>query len=473
MTEPKKRTTEQRGFDKLGKISNRSEAGKGLIDRLFGRWINVPGSKDWVVDAEWAKIQQNPIKTTRLLYTVIISVLILVTWAAFAEVATIARGDGKVVPSSQLQTIETFDGGLIEKIHVSEGQLVSKGDVLVELDSTRFFSEFNENQSRMWALQADNARLRALVNGAELEFPNLLSENAPVLVKDTISAYKSNLESLKSRTQSAEAQLRQRKEDLNELQAALKQYRESLALVERELAVTRPLKQSGAVSEVDIIRLERDQTQFRGQINQTLAAIENAKAAIDESENRLNEVRLEKINEWRRELSEVSADLAAFESVKSRLSDKVQQSKLRSPVGGIVQKLHVNTVGGVVTTGQPVVDIVPVNDELIIQARILPKDIAFIKKGQEAMIKFTSYDFSVFGGAKATVSHISADTVTDDDDVTYYIVRLKTSKSEFSEELQIIPGMVAQVDIKTGERTILNYLLKPLMRAKSEALTER
>lgn len=473
MTEHEKRTTEQKNFDKLGRISNKTEAGKSLIDRLFGQWINVPGNKDWVVDAEWAKIQQEPIKTNRLLYTVIASVVILVIWGAFAEVATIARGDGRVVPSSQLQTVDTFDGGLIKEIYVSEGQQVSKGDVLVELDSTRFFSEFNENQSRMWALLANNARLRALVNGAELEFPKPLLEKAPILVKDTISAYESNLESLQSRSQSAEAQLRQRKENLNELQAGLRQYRESLELVERELAVTRPLKRSGAVSEVDIIRLERDETQFRGQVNQTLAAIENAKAAINESENRLKEVRLEKIDEWRSELSEVSADLAAFGSVEARLSDKVQQSKLRSPVGGIVQKLYVNTVGGVVTTGQPVVDIVPVDDELIIQARILPKDIAFIQLGQEAMIKFTSYDFSVFGGAKATVSHISADTVTDENDVTYYIVRLKTSKSEFSEELQIIPGMVVQVDIKTGERTVLNYLLKPLMKARSEAFTER
>lgn len=473
MTKKEKKTAEQKGFNKLGAISHKTDAGKGLIDRLFGRWLNVPGDKDWVVDAEWAKIQQDPIKPNRLLYTVIIAIIVLITWAAFAEVATVARGDGKVVPSSQLQTVETFDGGLIETIYVTEGQLVQKGDVLVELDSTRFFSELNENQARLWSLQANESRLRALVEGKELAFPEALKQSAPKLVEDTISSFHSNLESLKSRTQSAKAQLRQSKEDLNELQAALTQYQESLDLVERELAVTRPLKKSGAVSEVDIIRLERDKAQFSGQINQTLASIENARAAIDESESRLKEVRLESINEWRSELSEVSADLAAFENVRSRLSDKVQKTKLRSPVGGIVQTLHVNTVGGVVTTGQPVVDIVPVNDELIIEARILPKDIAFIKQGQEAMIKFTSYDFSIFGGAKATVKHISADTVTDDNDVTYYVVRLGTSKSEFSDELQIIPGMVTQVDIKTGERTVLSYLLKPLLKAKNEAFTER
>jgi len=473
MTKPPEKTAEQKGFDKIGKVSSKSKGGKGLIDRIFGRWINLPESKDWVVDSEWAKIQQEPIKTTWLLYAVIAAVILLFTWAAFAEVATIAKGDGKVVPSTQLQKVETLDGGFIEKIYVSEGQLVSKGDILVELDPTRFFSEFSENRSRMWSMQANNARLRALVNGGELTFPEDLQEQAPVLVEDTRDAYKSNLESLKRSTQAAEAQLKQRQEELNELQEALKQHRESLDLVERELVVTRPLMQSGAVSEVDIIRLERDQTQFRGQINQTLAAIEQAKAAIDESENRLQEVRLEKINEWRRELSDVSADLAASTNMQTRLSDKVTQSKLRSPVSGIVQKLHVNTVGGVLTTGQPVVDIVPVDDELIIEARILPKDIAFVRKGQDAMIKFTSYDYAIFGGAKAEVSHISADTVTDENDVTYYIVRLRTTKSEFSEELQIIPGMVTQVDIKTGERTVLNYLLKPLMRVRSEAFTER
>ena len=473
MTKQKNETAEQKGFTRLGVISHKTDAGKSLIDRLFGRWINVPGNRDWVVDAEWAKIQQDPIKTNRLLYTIVAAIVLLLTWAAFAEVATIARGDGKVVPSSQLQTIETFDGGLIEKIYVTEGQLVQKGDVLVELDSTRFFSELNENQARMWALQANNARLRALIEGREPEYPEDLRDNAPALVEDSISSFHSSLESLESRTQAAKSRLKQKNEELNELQAALTQHQESLDLVERELAVTRPLKKSGAVSEVDIIRLERDKTQFSGQINQTLASIANAKAAIEEAESRLKEVRLETINDWRRELAEVSADLAAFENIRSRLSDKVQKTKLRSPVGGIVQTLHVNTVGGVVTTGQPVVDIVPVNDELIIEARILPKDIAFIKQGQEAMIKFTSYDFSIFGGAKATVKHISADTVTDDNDVTFYVVRLKTSKSEFSDALQIIPGMVAQVDIKTGERTVLSYLLKPLLKARSEAFTER
>lgn len=473
MTKRSNETAEQKGFKRLGAISQKTDAGKSVIDRLFGRWVNVPGNRDWVVDAEWAKIQQDPIKTNGLLYTIIAAITLLFTWAAFAEIATIARGDGKVVPSSQLQTVETFDGGLIENIYVTEGQLVQKGDVLVELDSTRFFSELNENQGRMWALQANNARLRALVEGKEPEFPEELRENAPTLVEDSISSFHSNLESLESRTQAAQSRLKQKKEELNEHQAALKQYQASLDLVERELAVTRPLKKSGAVSEVDIIRLERDKTQFTGQINQTLASIENAKAGIEEAKSRLKEVRLETINDWRRELAEVSADLAAFENIRSRLSDKVQKTKLRSPVGGIVQTLHVNTLGGVVTTGQPVVDIVPVDDELIIEARILPKDIAFIKQGQEATIKFTSYDFSIFGGAKATVQHISADTVTDDNDVTFYVVRLKTSKSEFSEELQIIPGMVTQVDIKTGERTVLSYLLKPLLKARNEAFTER
>jgi len=468
-----KKTTEQRAFGKVGSASKKGAANKGLIDKIFGRWVNVPNHKDWVVDAEWARIQQQPIRSTQLLYAMLIAVIALLIWASLAEVVTVARGDGRVVPSRQLQTIETLDGGQVQSIKVREGDRVEQGDVMVEIDSTRFLSEFSENQSRLWSLQARSARLRALVTGNELEFPDELKQRAPQLTKDERAAYHSNLEQLESLKAGAQAQLRQRRESLNELQAAAQQYRESLALVNRELKVTEPLRKSGAVSEVDIIRLQRDQTQFQGQLSQTLSKIEEARAAIQESESKLNEVRLEQVNQWRQQLSEVSADLAAFESVELRLQDRVAQSKLRAPVDGIIQTLHVNTIGGVVTQGQPVVDIVPVDDELIIEARILPRDIAFVKLGQVASIKFTAYDFSIYGGAEAVVEHISADTITDENDVTYYVVRLRTQKSDFSEDLQILPGMVAQVDIKTGSRTVMSYLLKPVRKAYSEALTER
>jgi membrane fusion protein, adhesin transport system len=230
---------------------------------------------------------------------------------------------------------------------------------------------------------------------------------------------------------------------------------------------------SGAVSDVEILRLERDVSRYRGERDQAAAQIQRIQAAISESQSRALEVEREFRNRARSELSETVAKLDALGEGSVALSDKVKQSIIRSPVKGTVQRLLVKTVGGVVQPARDIVEIVPSEDTLLIEARVQPKDIAFLRPGQDALVRLTAYDFAVYGGFEGTLEHISSDTVIDDKGNAFYVVRVRTKKADLGADLPIIPGMIAQADIMTGKKTVLSYLLKPILRGKYYALTER
>ena len=347
------------------------------------------------------------------------------------------------------------------------------GDVLIKIDPTRFISSFRENQSKVESLSAKVARLRALTQKKELVFSESVIKNAPRVVQHERSLYLSNSQELEQQVSIHKRQLEQRHQDYIEAKAALEQHTSALRLTNRELSVTRPLLRTGAISDIDIIRLERQIVDLNGEINRTKAVINRSLSAINEAKNKVTEVELVMINRWNNELSEALLRLDSIKETESGLADKVTQTEIRSPVKGTVQRLLVNTVGGILQPGSDVMEIVPLDDQLVVEAKIPPKDIAFLRPGQSAMIKFSAYDFAVYGGLEAEVLHISADTITDDRENTFYLVQLKTTKNNFSKELTIIPGMTTQVDIITGKKTVLEYLLKPVLRATSQAMTER
>lgn len=456
-----------RGSERVGKRTER------WLDRAAGRWLRVPDKSGWEVDGEWARVQQEPLRARALLWVVFFALIALLVWAGFAPIDEVARGDGKVIPSSQLQIVQSLDGGVVETLSVQEGELVRKGQLLVSIESTRFDSDFAEQKSRELALQANIFRLRALVDDTEIGFPPDFAERAPELVSVQESLFESSRNELEAQKIIYQQQLEQRQADLRKAESARQQYQEVLSLASRELNLKRPLLASGAVSEVDLIKLEREISNARGEVNQALASIDGSRSAIAEAQSKIRETRLVMTNRWREQLSESVSELAAIRDMISGLSDRVSKTQIMAPVDGTVQRLFVKTVGGVVAPGQDVVEIVPLNDEMLVEARVLPKDIAFIHKGQSAIIKFSAYDFAVFGGLKAKVEHISADTITDENDNTYYLTRLRTEAQGFSDQLAIIPGMTAQVDILTGQKTVLEYLLKPVVRATSKALSER
>ncbi|WP_372626907.1 HlyD family type I secretion periplasmic adaptor subunit [Arsukibacterium sp.] len=430
-------------------------------------------SKDWVTEAEWARIAQTPLSARRLLYTIALAVVLLLIWAGFAPLDEIARGDGKVVTSQQLQTIQSLDGGLVTQIMVREGQIVDAGQVLLTVDSTRSSSNLAENRAQFYALEAEVVRLIALTNETEPQFPDHLQTQAPERLAHEIQLYRNSLAELNEQLAVQEQQQQQRQQEVVEARAALAQYSQTLALTNQELNVTKPLLASGAVSDIDILRLERDVARASGETKRAEANVARAESALQEARNKLKEIKLTVLNRWRNQLSESRARLAALAELQTGLVDMVQQAEVKSPMRGTIQRLHINTVGGVLTPGRDIMDIVPLDDTLLIEARISPRDIAFIQRGQQATIRISAYDFAIFGGLQATVSHISADTVTDEKDNTYYVVRLSTASQKLDDKLNILPGMTVQVDIVTGKRTVLSYLLKPLLRAKSNAMTER
>jgi adhesin transport system membrane fusion protein len=260
---------------------------------------------------------------------------------------------------------------------------------------------------------------------------------------------------------------------LSEAQAKRLQAEQAYDLTAKELRVTRTLLQSGAVSEVEIFRLERDVSRFKGEMDMAAAQIQRSQSAISEASRKIQEVELAFRNEQQTELADAQAKLNAITARSVGLEDKVKQAVIRSPVRGTVKRLLVNTVGGVVQPGKDAIEIVPLEDNLLLEAKVAPRDIAFLRPGQDALVRFTAYDFAIYGGLDATLEHIGADSLTDERGNTYYIVRVRTLKSKLGENMPVIPGMVAEVDITTGRKSILSYLLKPIIRAKASAFTER
>lgn len=431
--------------------------------------------QDFVVDADSSLLQQDPLRARAILKAVGVVILMLLIWAGFAKVDELARGEGKVIPSRHLQVLQSLDGGIVTEILVQEGQEVKDGQVLLRLDQTRFVSNLRENQSQYFSLLAKAARLRALSDGRAFVVPELLTKNPEYrpLIDQERALYLSRQSELDASMSVVRQQLAQRNQELVEVRARRDQAQRSYELTSKELSLTKPLVASGAVSDVEVLRLERDVGRYQGDRDQANAQLQRIQASISESQRKLQEVELEFRNRARSELSETNAKLDALGEGSVALSDKVKQTTLKSPVNGTVQRLLVKTVGGVVQPGKDIVEIVPSEDTLLVEARVSPRDIAFLRPGQQALVRLTAYDFAIYGGLEATLENISSDTVVDDKGNAFYVVRVRTKKPGLGPSLPIIPGMVAQVDILTGKKSVLSYLLKPVLRAKYYALTER
>ena len=471
MSEKRRKTLEERGFEGVGRLTGTRGRSSEESGAQRSSRDERPGT--WAAQAGWAQLQQSPLRARALLYVMFLVLIALVVWAGFAELDEVTRGQGKVIPSQKTQLVQSLDGGTVSEILVREGDKVDEGDLLVTIDQTRSLSSLRENEVKRQALRAEVARLEALTGEESLAFAEDLEREVPELVARETRLHESSQRELEEQLAIHREKLEQRRQDLREAQAARTQHARSLSLVRRELKVTRPLLNSGAVSDIDIIRLERDEANSLGELARAEAAISRSESAIEEATGRIEEVRLNAFNRWRAELSDARAKLEALGEARVGLADKVEQTRVRAPMDGTVQRLFINTTGGVVGPGREILEITPSNDQLLVEARINPKDIAFLRPGLPAKVKFSAYDFTQYGGLDAKVTHISSDTITDDDDNTFYLVRLETEAAGFSPEQPILPGMMAEVDILTGKKTVLEYLLKPVLRAFSQSMSER
>ncbi|MDX1370192.1 HlyD family type I secretion periplasmic adaptor subunit [Pseudomonas sp.] len=397
-------------------------------------------------------------------------------WAHFAVVDEVTRGDGKAIPSSRLQKIQNLEGGIVSELFVREGQIVNIGDPLLRLDDTRFASNVGETEADRLALLLRVERLSAEIQDRELLVADEVREKVPRQAENEEQLFNSRRQQLLDEVAGLEEQLTQRRQELREFASKQSQFRSSLELLRQEIRMSEPLVAEGAISPVEVLRLKRAEVESRGQLQATTLAMPRAEAAIKEVERKIDETRSRFRSDALTQLNEARTDLSKIQSTGKALEDRVNRTLVTSPVRGIVKLLLVNTIGGVIQPGSDLVEIVPLDDTLLVETRIRPQDIAFLHPGQEAIVKFTAYDYTIYGGLKAKLEQIGADTVTDDDGNSFYVIKLRTNKSHLGSAehpLLIIPGMVASVDIITGKKSVLSYLLKPIIRARAEALRER
>lgn len=452
-----------------------------LLDRLGGARVTPEaatqaGMHAFEVEADAVMSRSATFRAQTLVRAALLVTVLLIVWAALAEINEVTKGEAKVIPSRQLQVVQSLDGGVVSQIMVKEGDVVEAGQLLLKIDETRATSGVRESAAQVFALQVKQARLKALAEGATFTPPEAAADDleAQRIVDEERQLYDARRSELNALIGISEQQLAQRRQELSEARFKRESAARSLDLSQQELNKTRPLLATGAVSEVDVLRLERDVTRARGDMEQAGAQSARAQSAILEATRKIQETDLSFRNEARKELSEVLARLSALNEGAVALADKVDKSQVKSPVRGRVQRLLANTVGGVVSPGKDIVEIVPLDDALVLEAKIEPRDIAFIHPGQAATVKFSAYDFSIYGGLDAVVENISPDTVTDErGQKTFYVVRVRTKAANFSEKMPILPGMTAEVDVLTGKKTVLSYLLKPVLKAHAYALRER
>lgn len=411
-----------------------------------------------------------------MLWAMLIFFFVALLWASFATVDEVTEATGKVVPSSQIQVIQNLEGGIVSKILVQVGQVVKKGQLLMQLDETRFSSSDKENQGKLDSLQAKIARLTAEAYSTPFEAPPKLAKEKPELVAHEHSLYMARQQELQANVSVLQQQAGQRSQEITEKRAREAQLQQSLKLVSQELAMTRPLMQQGVVSEVEVLRLERQVNDLKGDLESTRVAIPRLSASVQEIRNRIDGLNMKFRSDAMSELSQARTDYASSSAIDIAIGDRLARTAIRSPVNGIIKQIKVNTVGGVTQPGMELMEIVPIEDNLLIEARVRPGDIAFLRPGQEAMVKISAYDYSVFGGFTAVLELISADTITNEKGEAFYLITVRTKSNTLTRskaQMPIIPGMLATVDIKTGKKTILEFLLKPIIKTKDRAFRER
>jgi membrane fusion protein, adhesin transport system len=385
-------------------------------------------------------------------------------------------GEGRVVTQSQVQVITNLEGGIISEILVREGDVVKKGDPLVRIDPTRFESAYKESEQGVLALKARIARLSAEAQNTSFNMPQAVRRGNPTLAQREASLYRARQAELAAKNQVLRQQLAQRENELKELATRAERLAEQLVLVEREVTITAPLVKRGVVAEVELLRLEREQTRTRADLEQARLSIPRVQAAIAEARSKVADAEASFRSQAGGELAIAQAELAKVSEQMPALEDRAARTIVRASMDGVIKTIPNKTLGGVVQPGSPMIEMVPREESLLVETRLRPADIAFVNVGQRAVVKITAYDYSIFGGLEGKIEHVSADSIVPQQGEPYYIAHVRTASNAieyYGKKLSISPGMLASVDVITGKRSVLHYLGKPINRARERALTER
>lgn len=431
---------------------------------------------EYASSAAAAVLYQSPRGGQQLLWAIVVLVASLLTWAWYAEIDEFTRGDGRVIPSQSVQMIQNLEGGIVAEVFVREGQIVDKGESLLRLDDVRFSSSLRESEVNRFQLQGKAARLKAEAEGLAFPEEALLKKLPASVVSVEKALYVARQQELAINQSVITEQKTQKQQELSELKAKAKQIGRSRRLLQEELNLTEPLVEQGAVSQVELLRLRRQVNDLSGELEATNLAIPRIDSALVELEQKFTSVSSTFRSKAQGEYSDIQSELSRLQESSLAIVDQVDRTLVTSPVKGTIKQLFARTIGGVVQPGMDIVAIVPIEDRLLVETKVRPSDIAFLHPEQKATVKFTAYDFSIHGGLEGRVVNISPDTITNEEGESFYLVQIETFSSFLgtaANPLPIIPGMTVNVDILTGKKTIMDYLLKPILKTKQLALRER
>lgn len=431
---------------------------------------------DFAPEVDAASVQgPSPYSKTMLLLIILFFVAAGV-WAWYAVVDEVTHADGKVIPSSRVQVIQNLEGGILKEVLVTEGQFVKVGQVVMRIDDTGHSSSFGELKARYYSLIGEITRLKAETEETPLLFGAEMEKGHKRIVQDQFALYQARKSELNTQVAILKQQMDQRRLEKDELLGKSERLQTSLQITQEEYEITEPLVQQTIVPRIDLLRLKRQINDLEGQISAASLALPRVESAIIEAQRRIEEKSQHFKSSSLAELSQRNMELDRVKEVILGAEDKVARTEIRSPVRGVVKEIKISTIGGVIKPGEDLMEIVPLDDTLLIEAKVRPADIAFLHAQQKARVKFSAYDFSVYGGLPGRLEQIGADTVLDERGEAYYKVIIRTDKNHLSKggkNLPIIPGMVVTVDIITGQKTIFMYILKPIIKAQQLALTER
>ncbi|MGV8948389.1 MAG: HlyD family type I secretion periplasmic adaptor subunit [Candidatus Paracaedibacter sp.] len=403
--------------------------------------------------------------------------LFFVVWAYFSELHEVTKASGKIISSSHIQTINNLEGGIIKEILVREDQVVQQGQILIRLDTTIAKAKYYQDLENYYRFLASVERLRAQINNAGSFFPSQeLMLNAPNLANQEVERFRANMFRKQNEIMIVRKDLEIKMQELEETKTKYRDAKDQYEYVKEQVKITKPLAEKKIFSRLDYIKTMRDMTEQKSQLDVLKVTIKRLETAVKQSKDKLDQVSIRLHTEDLQELRDFEAKLAEAKGAQTIDKDRVMRTEIISPIMGTIRDLKVRTVGGVIQPGEAILDIVPLNDTLIVEAQISPSDVGFVHIGLPATIKVTAYDFSTFGGLEGVVEQISADTITDKREQSFYRIYLRTKSSVLQKkgkQYLIIPGLQVEVDILTGKKSILNYLMKPFLRAVENSMTER
>jgi membrane fusion protein, adhesin transport system len=411
-----------------------------------------------------------------LLYAVTALIAFFLLWASFTTLDEVSRGDGKVVPSSEIQVIQNLEGGIIDEFLVKEGDLVKAGQVLLRMRNTQAKADYGSTYQKYLAIYAAIARLEAEAKGLEPAFPDEVVKGAPDSVKAEQAAFEANRQQRERQAEVLKDQRSQREQDVIELKRRIADAGSVLKLSQDERSMVAPMVTKGAAAKKELLQIDQQIASRRAEMNGYNSSLPRAVSAVREAESKLAELESASRADAQKELSVRVGELSTIRQTLAAFEDKSARTEIKSPVSGTVKEVKIKTVGGVARPGEAIMEIVPGEDRLIVEARVRPADIAFIHPGQKAIVRLTAFDFSVYGAVDGTVIEISPDAIVNEKGESFYRVRVSTPETRLkkgSKSYDIIPGMQATVDIVTGKRTVMTYLLKPFVKASQTALRER